>query len=153
MDHAVAERTGFNLRLRHRFNASRQKVFQAWTKPEALKRWWCPPGWFGIEFKSNFQEGGRYTFTMQRESDAAIVTAYGTFLEIIVPSRIVYTWNWDGAFDDMPETTIEVDFIETSDGTELVFEQVELPMRVCGRHLVGWLQAFARLSNMMGLLT
>jgi DNA-binding transcriptional ArsR family regulator len=45
MDNEVAAGTGTTLRLWHRFEAFPERVFAAWTRPEALKLWWCPAGW------------------------------------------------------------------------------------------------------------
>jgi uncharacterized protein YndB with AHSA1/START domain len=146
MDDAVAARSEFTLRLRHRFEAPREKVFAAWTNPEALKRWWCPPGWHPLEIAVDLQEGGRYTFSMQRESGAQVITAHGTFLTIKVPSQLIYSWIWDGVFPDMPVTTVTVDFRNVNGGTELELRQEDLSLRVCGQHLTGWMDALERLS-------
>ena len=147
MDFAVAARSEFTLRLRHKFNASCEKVFAAWTKPEALKRWWSPPGWYPQEIQVDLREGGRYRFSMRREGGAQVITAYGIFLTIEAPSRLVYTWSWDGIFPDMPETRIIVDFHTIPTGTEIVLCQEDLSMRVCANHLSGWMDALDRLGN------
>jgi uncharacterized protein YndB with AHSA1/START domain len=39
---AYTETRGIVLRLERRFAAPRERVFEAWTTPEALKQWWCP---------------------------------------------------------------------------------------------------------------
>jgi uncharacterized protein YndB with AHSA1/START domain len=146
MDYAVAARPEFTLRLRHWFEAPRERVFAAWTNPEALKRWWCPPGWHPLEIEVNLQEGGRYIFSMQRESGAQVITAHGTFLTVKAPSQLVYTWEWDGMFADMPVTNVTVDFRAFNSGTELELRQEDLSLRVCAQHLSGWMDAFERLS-------
>lgn len=95
----------------------------------------------------DLREGGTYTLSMQRISDGQVVTAHGIFQEVIVPSRLVYTWNWDGAFPDMPQTRVTVEFRAASDGTEVSLCQDDLSMRVCGSHLTGWMKALNRLET------
>jgi hypothetical protein len=66
---AVVTGTGnIALRLTRRFNAPRERVFDAWTTPEALKRWWCPRGWAPEGFEVDLRPGGAYALAM-RELD------------------------------------------------------------------------------------
>lgn len=146
MDYAVAARQEFALRLHHRFEAPREKVFAAWTNPEALKRWWCPPGWVPLAIEVHLEEGGRYSFSMQRIGGTEVVTARGSFITVRIPSQLVYTWIWDGAFPDMPVTYVTIDFREVDGATELHLRQDDLSLRVCAKHLSGWLAAFRRLD-------
>jgi uncharacterized protein YndB with AHSA1/START domain len=146
MHDGVAAGSEFTLRLRHRFETTRERVFAAWTNPEALKRWWCPPGWHPLGIEVNLREGGRYRFSMQRESGAQVITAHGVFLTVEAPSRLVYTWIWDGVFPDMPVTKVTVDFRTVGGGTELELRQEGLSLVVCAQHLSGWMDAFERLS-------
>ena len=146
MDDIAAAGTGTTLRLRHRFAASPEKVFDAWTRPEALRRWWCPAGWLAGEITVDLRVGGTYRLTMRRESGAQILSVFGTFLEVRPAAKLVYTWMWDGAFPDMPETRVTVEFHPVPDGTELVLQQAKLDLRHCTRHLGGWLGACDRLA-------
>jgi uncharacterized protein YndB with AHSA1/START domain len=150
MDFAVAARPEITLCLRHKFEAPREKVFAAWTNPEALKRWWCPPGWYPLNIEIDLKEGGLYRFSMQRESGAQVITAHGVFLKVTVPSQLVYTWKWDGAFPDMPETCVTIEFRAIAGETELELRQGDLSMGVCAKHLSGWMDAFDRLSAEIG---
>jgi uncharacterized protein YndB with AHSA1/START domain len=52
------------LRSSRLFPCSRQRVFQAWTDPAQLKRWWGPQG-FSNEFEVfDLRPGGQWIFTM-----------------------------------------------------------------------------------------
>ena len=55
MDETGPKRASITLRLRRRFQAPRETVFTAWTKPEALKQWWCPQGWTPAEIEVDLQ--------------------------------------------------------------------------------------------------
>src|SRR6266700_131199 len=45
------------------FNAPRKLVFDAWTKPELLKRWMIgPPGWSFVVCEIDLRVGGAYRY-------------------------------------------------------------------------------------------
>jgi uncharacterized protein YndB with AHSA1/START domain len=148
MDTLAAE-AGTTLRLRRKFAASPERVFEAWTRPEALRLWWCPEGWQPAAIEIDLRVGGSYRISMQRENAVQSLSVYGRFLEIQVGKRLVYTWNWEGAFATMPETQVAVEFRALIDGTELTLWQEELPLPLCTRHLSGWLAAFNRISAVL----
>jgi uncharacterized protein YndB with AHSA1/START domain len=149
MDKAVAAETGTTLRLWHRFEAVPERVFAAWTRPEALKLWWCPDGWRPVQIDVDLRLGGVYRLSMNRERGTQMVTVHGRFLEIQPPRRLVYTWRWDGMFPDMRETIVTVEFRAVTGGTELALRQGVLELPMCGRHLSGWLVACGRLAEVV----
>jgi uncharacterized protein YndB with AHSA1/START domain len=149
MDFAVAAETGVTLRLWHRFEASPERVFAAWTRPEALRLWWCPAGWRPERIDVDLRPGGAYRLSMNREHGAPLITVHGRFLEVEPARKLVYTWRWDGVFPDMPETVVSVDFRAVDGGTELALRQELLELPMCGRHLSGWLVACGRLAEVM----
>ena len=147
MDAAFAVGAGTTLRLRRRFEATPERVFAAWTKPDALRSWWCPAGWRPAGIQVDLRPGGTYRFSMIRQCGAPPVTVEGRFLEIDHGRKLVYTWRWDGAFPNMPETKVTVDFREIADGTELALRQEALAIPLCTTHLAGWLAACDRLHK------
>ena len=147
MDNAVAAETGTTLRLWHRFEATPERVFAAWTRPEALRLWWCPAGWRPVQIEVDLRQGGAYRLSMNREGGAQLVAGHGHFLEIEPARRLVYTWRWDGAFPDMPETIVTVEFRAVTGGTELALRQEVLELPMCTRLLSGWLAACERLEE------
>ena len=149
MDDFVASGTGTALRLRHRFEATPERVFAAWTRAEALRLWWCPAGWQPAEIEVNLWLGGTYRLAMIRESGTQRITVHGHFLEIEPAGRLVYTWRWDGAFPDMPETIVTVDFRAVTGGTEIALRQEVLELPMCSRQLSGWLAACGRMAEVM----
>ena len=147
MDNAVAAETGTTLRLWHRFEATPERVFAAWTRPEALRLWWCPAGWRPVRIEVDLRQGGAYRLSMNREGGAQLVGVHGHFLEIEPTRRLVYTWRWDGAFPDMPETIVTVEFRAVTGGTEVALRQAVLELPMCTRLLSGWLAACERLEE------
>jgi len=149
MDNAIAAGTGTTLRLRHRFEASPERVFAAWTRPETLRLWWCPAGWNPAEVEVDLRVGGTYRISMWRESGAQSVAVHGRFLQVQPGTKLVYTWQWDGAFPDMPATRVTVEFRARMGGTELALWQEDLAMRYCAQHLSGWLAAWDRIARIV----
>ncbi len=149
MDKAVSAETGTTLRLWRRFEAPPERVFAAWTRPEALRMWWCPAGWCPVRMDVDLRPSGAYTLSMNRDNSEKLITVHGRFLEIEPPRRLVYTWRWDGVFPDMPETIVTVEFRAVTGGTELALRQGLLELPMCGQHLSGWLVACGRLAEVV----
>src|SRR5258706_14339344 len=67
------------------FNAPARIVFEAWTKPELLKRWWAPKS-FGVSLLSceaDVRVGGSYRFVFGVGNDASKQMAFfGKYLEV-----------------------------------------------------------------------
>lgn len=136
------------IRLRRWFRAPPEKVFRAWTQPEALKNWWCPNGWKATLIEVDLREGGAYRIGMRRPEGGAQVCVCGHFLEVSRPERLRYTWRWEGAFERMPDTLVTVEFVKCGSGTELTlrhekFDDVEIRQQ----HWIGWIAACNRLER------
>jgi uncharacterized protein YndB with AHSA1/START domain len=75
------------------FNAPARIVFEAWTKPELLKRWWTPKS-FGITFIScvaDARTGGTYRFVFSHPDFEQPMAFFGTYVEVTPYLRIVWT--------------------------------------------------------------
>jgi uncharacterized protein YndB with AHSA1/START domain len=77
--------------IRRVFNAPRQRVFDAMTKPEHIERWFRPPGMSVWCWASELQVGGSFRIVLQRP-DGRQVRFIGVYREIMPPRRRVYTW-------------------------------------------------------------
>ena len=85
--------------VRRSFDAPARIVFEAWTRPELLKRWWAPES-FGVSFLSceaDVRVGGKYKFVFGQASSAQPpMEFFGKYLEVTPHSRLVWT-NEEGA--------------------------------------------------------
>jgi len=108
MQLSAVERTGISFRLQRRFYRPRENVFRAWTDPEVLRRWWCPEGWIPAEIEVDLRVGGSYRIGMRRRSGGEPVYVCGSFLEVDSPEKLAYTWQWENAFEQMPQTRVTV---------------------------------------------
>ncbi len=113
--------TAADLRLARTFDASAEDVFDAWTNPDVLRRWWAAgPDWETPLAEVDLREGGSYRLSMRDPESGMTPTVGGEFTEIRRPERLVYTWTGE----DMPGSPSEgsvvtVDF-EERDGRTTV---------------------------------
>jgi uncharacterized protein YndB with AHSA1/START domain len=134
--------------IRRRFRSPRERVFGAWTRPEALRRWWFPSGWVPEAIELDLRVGGAYCVGMRRDAMGAQVSVRGYFLEVQPPERLKFAWRWEGAFDLMPETVVTIEFLEFAGGTELILRHENFADPELGRqHRSGWIAACARLDQ------
>jgi uncharacterized protein YndB with AHSA1/START domain len=76
------------------FDAPRELVFDALTRPGLLERWFGPPGWSLPVCEVDLSVGGACHFVM-RGPDGREMKMRGVFLEIVRPERIVRTESFD----------------------------------------------------------
>ena len=112
------------LRLSRRFNAPRERVFEAWTNEDVLKKWWAAqPSWDTPVAEVDATPGGSYRLAMRDPDSGETHTLVGEYREVNPPERLVYTWTWESNVDAMSgseNTLVEVDFREDGDATEVV---------------------------------
>lgn len=76
------------------FDAPRGMVFDAWTKPELLSRWYGARGWDLTVCEVDLRVGGAWRFVW-RGPDGSDMGAGGVYREIVPPGRLVYTESFD----------------------------------------------------------
>ena len=77
------------------FDAPRALVFDAWTKPALLKRWWGAPGWSLPVCEIDLRVGGAWRYVMRNERGIEM-TLRGVYREIVRPERLVNTQLMEG---------------------------------------------------------
>ena len=89
------------------FNGPARLVFEAWTKPELLKLWWAPKslGMSLLSCEADVRVGGRYRFVFGHDASKTMAF-FGRYLEVIPPSRLVWT-NEEGDGDVITTVTFE----------------------------------------------
>ena len=98
------------------FDAPRNMVFDAFTKPELLKRWFGPRGWNLVTCEVDFRVGGKWRFILQGP-DNRKMGMYGVYREIDAPKRTVHM----ESFDDFPgESQVTSVWIEQDGKTTLI---------------------------------
>lgn len=105
------------------FRAPARIVFDAWTKPEHLKRWWAPAsrGVTVVECDADLRVGGTYRYVIGSGEGERFAFS-GKYLEIARPTRLVYTQIFE-PFPDA-EVLVTVSFEERDGSTKLVSHEV-----------------------------
>ena len=81
------------------FDAPRQLVFDAHTKPELIKRWLLgPPGWSMPVCEIDLRVGGKYRYLWRHDRNGNEMGMGGLYREIVAPERIVHTERFDEAW-------------------------------------------------------
>jgi uncharacterized protein YndB with AHSA1/START domain len=76
------------------FNAPRERVWEVWTKPEHLKKWWGPKDFTAPHIKTDFRVGGKFLYCMRGAAGTEFdkdMWSGGTFKEIVPMQKIVAT--------------------------------------------------------------
>lgn len=94
------------------FNASRERVFEAMTRPEHVKNWWgrLGDGYSVPVCEIDLRPGGAWRFVNRHPHGE--VTFYGEYREIVPPSKLVYT----EIFADYPDTVSLITALFTREG-------------------------------------
>ena len=77
-------------------DASRALVFDAFTKPELIRRWLLgPDGWIMSVCEVDLKPGGKFHYVWRHEDEGKEFGIHGTYREIAQPERIVHAENFD----------------------------------------------------------
>src|ERR1700753_1194112 len=75
------------------FDGPARIVFEAWTKPELIMRWWAPAS-FGISFLScetDVRTGGSYRYVFRHPASGEPMAFFGRYIEVAPNARLVWT--------------------------------------------------------------
>lgn len=138
------------LRLERTFAATPEEVFDAWTSPEVLTRWWAAqPTWTSPGCEVDLRVGGRYVLRM-RDENGRVYAVGGEYREVNRPRRLVYTWCWEGTDGPDPGAVslVTVEFHPEADGTTVVLEHSGLASEQSRTgHETGWIGTLENLAR------
>ncbi len=132
------------------FDASRERVFNAWIDPEILKQWSAPRGFTITHGSGELRPGGAWRCCMHSPEGADLWLG-GIYREIVLPERLVFTHAWDDK-DRKPgkETLVTVSFADLRGKTSLTFHQQGFESRESrDGHQAGWNECFDRLAEIL----
>ncbi len=136
--------------LRRTYAASRQRVFDAWTKPELAMKFLGTGEVTVPEVRMDVRTGGTYTIVMLMP-DGQRWNVGGTYREVRPPERLSMTWRWE---EDKPEdeydTLLTLEFKELNGCTELVLTHEQFTSADSrDRHGEGWAAIIAQLDAIL----
>jgi len=98
------------------FDAPARLVFEAWSKPELVRKWWVPRS-MGMTLRScemDVRTGGKYRLVFG-DDPANTMAFFGNYLEVVPDKRIVWTNEESGEAGSVTTVTFE-----ESDGKTLL---------------------------------
>ena len=112
------------VRIERTYDASAERVFDAWTREEVMRRWWqAERGWETAAAEVDLRVGGVVRVVMRDPDKDVEYGGGGLYTEIEPPTRLAFTWLWDG---DTRRTLIEIDFEEVDGATTVRFTHRDL---------------------------
>jgi uncharacterized protein YndB with AHSA1/START domain len=109
-------------------DAPARLVFEAWSEPKHVMKWFGPKGWPLTLCEMDFRKGGKFRFAMTGPDGKQNTPFGGEYLEIVPPRKIVY----DNAFEEpgAPKMVVTVTLDEAGGRTTLtihtLFESVAM---------------------------
>jgi uncharacterized protein YndB with AHSA1/START domain len=109
-----------SLRFKRHYAVPVEKVFRAWTDPQALKQWFGPSNDGQILVsETDLKVGGRYRIVMQMPSGEQHRVG-GVYREIVPNEKLVFTWAWDAAPPDEPHESLVTVLLKPDEGGTLL---------------------------------
>ncbi len=137
---------GHTLTMERTFAAPAQRVFDAFTSEEVMRRWWhAGHDWETTEAQVDLRLGGALRVVMRDPHEDVEYGGGGEYTEIDPPARLAFTWTWD---NDTKRQLIEIDFEETDGATRMRFTHSGLwDEESVASHEGGWSTAFENLGR------
>jgi glutathione S-transferase len=140
---------GETLEVRRTIRAPREKVFDAWTDPEEIKRWHAPGPAKVLLADIDLRVGGAYRIHMLTP-DGQEHRAVGIYKEINRPSRLVYTWAWENK-DSVKNSVVTIEFLDREGSTDIVLRHDGLPNATERTgHSQGWTAILEKYAESVG---
>lgn len=138
-----------SLTLTRVYDASPEKLFQAWSSEAILPKWFAPSAAMKVpNVDIDFKEGGKYRIVMESPDGAEQYVAVGEYKKIVENEKIVMSWRWENWPAEQPDSMLTVELSSKDAGTELMLkhEQLESDDSVA-KHTEGWTGCLDRLGK------
>ena len=141
-----------SLTLRRHYRVAPEKVWRAWTDPQALKLWFGPGEIVSVpRVDIDLRVGGRFRVTMLAD-DGETHDVSGTYLEIVPNRKLVFSWAWRSTPERESRVTVQIE--PDGDGCELVLMHEQFFDEAArDGHNHGWSGALVKLEEWLGSAT
>lgn len=118
--------------------ASPEHIFPFFTDPEKMLQW------IGTEVELEPRPGGTFRVVPNR-----VDVIRGKYLEIVPPTRVVFTWGFEGSGQALPAggSVVEITLRAVDGGTEVQLVHRGLPDGMIDAHRHGWEHYLARVET------
>lgn len=144
-------------------NAPRQLVWDAWTKPEMMKKWWGPRVFTCPIAEIDLKTGGKWTFVMRPKEgvgDGTDIWCTGRYIYLDPINQLVFTDSFadeksnvvSGAVYGMPDVTVlemlvTVDLQDIGEKTRMIIRHEGLPLSQQAGATAGWGESLDKLEE------
>jgi uncharacterized protein YndB with AHSA1/START domain len=133
-----------SLTLKRRLDASPEKVYEAWTDPEKILKWFGPDAGPVKSAKLDVRQGGHYAVTFFTE-DGEEHHVSGVYRELVPNRKLVFTWTWRSTPERESQVTVTIK--PDGDGTLLtLLHEKFFDEETRDRHEYGWTGCLAKLA-------
>ena len=135
------------VRVTHRFDASAERVFDAWLDPAKAGTWlFATPGGRMVRVEIDARVGGTFTFVDRRDGED--IEHVGEYLEIERPRRLVFTFAVPRFSPQRTRVTVEI--APRGSGCELTLTHENVLPDWASRTESGWTMLLERLAAVLG---
>ena len=133
-----------SLTMKRRLSASPAEVYEAWTNPDLLVRWFGPENVVAQEAQIDPRVDGAYRVVMIEDTGERH-EVLGRYLEVVENERLVFSWSWITTPERV--SRVVVTFKPDGDGTilTLLHEKLFDEQAVLG-HTHGWTGTMVKLE-------
>jgi uncharacterized protein YndB with AHSA1/START domain len=137
-----------SLVIERTYDAAPEEVWQAWTDPQALSRWFGPEETQAVlEVEVDVRKGGRYHIAFVT-SDGERHDVGGTYREVEFPRLLSFSWAWRSTPER--ESLVTIRFEPAGAGTRLVFRHEQFFDQLArDNHERGWSGTFRKLDRFL----
>ena len=134
------------LRITRRYPAAPEKVWRAWTDPQALSRWFGPADTEGVLVAElDVRVGGRYHIRF-RTRDGETHDVSGVYQEIVENRRLVFSWAWKSTPERVSRVAITLTPVDGHTQLDFVHDRF-FDAAARNNHERGWGGSFERLDQ------
>ena len=135
--------SGETLTIRRVFPVSLERMFQAWTEPATMGRWFFVGDEWSCRAQAELKVGGEYRLLMRTETGEQL-ECRGVYQEIVPLRRVAFTWNSHLHIGSL----VVVDMRPVDGGTELTITHTGLPTAdLREAHRQGWIGCLEHLAQ------
>ena len=125
------------LRLSRFIPAPPDRVFNAWTDPDEMRKWWGPQGVNCLAVEIDLRVGGQYRIANELP-DKSVLWISGEFEAIKKPHRLTYTWIVEN--EKPTKERVDVQFERQDVGTRVTITHERISTKALKeQHHHGWM--------------
>jgi uncharacterized protein YndB with AHSA1/START domain len=131
------------------FAVPAERLYQAWTSPEELKRWWHPMGNELTSVTNELKEGGAVQYQFKTGESEENIKIEGKYETVLPNQQLVYSWIWQLPHQPVGngDYKLNIRFEPAGNGSRLRVDQENFGSEEAVRpHQEGWEKALEELA-------